>query len=69
MRVLIGVLIVMLMSGCSAKSDFKHMTFSGTMEMTEHVLGVKAAGRLVTLNVKEGDQVYKNQLLATFDRF
>ena len=69
MRVLIGVLIVILMSGCSAKSNFKRMTFSGTMEMTEHVLGVKAAGRLVTLNVKEGDQVYKDQLLATFDRF
>ena len=45
------------------------MTFSGTMEMTEHVLGVKAAGRLTTLNVKEGDLVKKGQLLATFDRF
>ena len=45
------------------------MTFSGTMEMTEHVLGVKAAGRLTTLNVKEGDAVKKGELLATFDRF
>lgn len=45
------------------------MTFSGTMEMTEHVLGVKASGRLTTLNVKEGDLVKKGQLLATFDRF
>ena len=45
------------------------MTFSGTMEMTEHVLGVKAAGRLVNLFVKEGDIVKKGQLLATFDRF
>ena len=32
------------------------MTFSGTMEMTEHVLGAKTAGRLTTLAVKEGDQ-------------
>jgi multidrug resistance efflux pump len=39
------------------------------MEMTEHVLGVKEAGRLTTLNVKEGDAVKKGQLLATFDRF
>ncbi len=45
------------------------MTFSGTMEMTEHVLGIKVAGRLTTLNVKEGDQVKQGQLLATFDRF
>jgi multidrug efflux pump subunit AcrA (membrane-fusion protein) len=45
------------------------MTFSGTMEMTEHVLGVKAAGRLTILNVKEGDVVKKGQRLATFDRF
>jgi len=69
MRILIGILAVILMSGCAQKNDFKHMTFSGTMEMTEHVLGVKVAGRLVTLNVKEGDTVKKDQLLATFDRF
>jgi len=59
----------MLMGGCSEKKDFKHMTFSGTMEMTEHVLGVKVAGRLTTLGVKEGDMVRRGQLLATFDRF
>jgi len=68
-RVLIALLTIVLMSGCSGKKDFKDMTFSGTMEMTEHVLGVKAAGRLATLNVKEGDKVHKGQLLATFDRF
>ena len=69
MRVLIGLLAVILIGGCSGKKDFKDMIFSGTMEMTEHVLGVKAAGRLTTLNVKEGDTVKKGQLLATFDRF
>ncbi|MBF0571040.1 MAG: HlyD family efflux transporter periplasmic adaptor subunit [Candidatus Omnitrophica bacterium] len=69
MRILIVLLAVALISGCSGKNDFKHMIFSGTMEMTEHVLGVKAAGRLTTLNVKEGDKVQKGQLLATFDRF
>ena len=69
MRALIGLLMIVLICGCSGKKDFKHMIFSGTMEMTEHVLGVKAAGRLETLNVKEGDQVQKGELLATFDRF
>jgi multidrug resistance efflux pump len=68
-RVFIVLLIGILISGCSGNKDFKHMTFSGTMEMTEHVLGVKASGRLTTLNVKEGDLVKKGQLLATFDRF
>jgi len=68
-RILIALLAVILISGCSQKNDFKHMIFSGTMEMTEHVLGVKVAGRLVILNVKEGDTVKKDQLLATFDRF
>ncbi len=69
MRVLIILLAAVLVCGCSGKKDFKHMTFSGTMEMTEHVLGVKAAGRLTTLSVTEGDTVKKGQLLATFDRF
>jgi multidrug resistance efflux pump len=68
-RVLIGLLIIILIGGCSGKKDFKHMTFSGTMEMTEHVLGVKGSGRLVNLFVKEGDHVHQGQLLATFDRF
>lgn len=69
MRALIILLIVVLVGGCSEKDKFKHMTFSGTMEMTEHVLGSKVAGRLVNLFVKEGDMVKKGQLLATFDRF
>lgn len=69
MRVLIGLLIVVLMGGCSGKKDIHHITFSGTMEMTEHVLGIKSAGRLTTLSVKEGDLVKRGQLLATFDRY
>ena len=69
MRVFIGLLVIILAGGCAGKNDFKKMTFSGTMEMTEHVLGAKTAGRLTTLTVREGDQVTKNQLLATFDRF
>jgi len=62
-------LLTLVAAGCSGKKDFKDMTFSGTMEMTEHVLGIKAAGRLTTLSVKEGDVVTKGQLLASFDRF
>jgi multidrug efflux pump subunit AcrA (membrane-fusion protein) len=68
-RILTCLLAVILICGCSGKKDFKNMVFSGTLEMTEHVLGVKAAGRLTTLNVKEGDLVREGQLLATYDRF
>jgi multidrug resistance efflux pump len=68
-RVFIVLLIAILIGGCTGKKDFKQMTFSGTMEMTEHVLGSKVAGRLVNLYVDEGDFVKKGQLLATFDRF
>jgi len=68
-RVFISLLAVFLISGCSGKKDFKDITFSGTMEMTEHVLGDKVSGRLVNLYVKEGDMVKKGELLATFDRF
>jgi len=61
--------MVVLISGCSEKKDFKNMIFSGTLEMTEHVLGAKVAGRLTTLNVKEGDWVTRGELLATLDRY
>lgn len=45
------------------------MAFSGTLEMTEHQLGAKAAGRVSTLLVQEGDKVTAGQLIATLDRY
>ena len=69
MRVLICLLSVVLITGCSEKKDFNQMTFSGTVEMTEHVLGPKVSGRLTMLTVKEGDVVKKDQFLASFDRY
>jgi multidrug efflux pump subunit AcrA (membrane-fusion protein) len=69
-RIIIGILaVVLICGGCARQKDIKNMTFSGTMEMTEHVLGAKVAGRLTTLNVDEGDIVKKGQLLATLERF
>jgi len=69
MRFLIYLLTMILASGCAEKKDIQHLTFSGTMEITEHVLGAKVAGRLNSLNVDEGDLVKKGELLATLDRF
>jgi hypothetical protein len=37
---------VFLIGGCTQQKDIRNMTFSGTMELTEHVLGAKVAGRL-----------------------
>ncbi len=68
-RVFIGILAVIFICGCGQQKNIKNMTFSGTMELTEHVLGAKTAGRLTTLSVDEGDLVKKGQLLATLDRF
>jgi len=62
----IGLFFVL---GCSAKSDVFNTKYSGTLELTEHVLGAKVAGRLNTLNVKEGDMVKASQVIATLDRF
>ncbi len=54
--------------GCS-KKGINEMTFSGTLEMTEHKLGSKVPGGLATLSVDEGDAVKAGQLLATVDRY
>lgn len=69
MRFLNCLLVIILLSGCSQKKEIQQLTFSGTMEITEHVLGAKVAGRLSTLAVDEGDLVKKGQLLATLDRY
>jgi HlyD family secretion protein len=68
-RFFIGILAAVLVCGCAQQKNIKNMTFSGTMELTEHVLGAKVAGRLTTLSVDEGDIVRKGQLLATLERF
>lgn len=69
MKSLIILMSIMLIGGCSAKPDAFSATYAGTLELTEHVLGAKVAGRLSTMNVKEGDFVKVNQLLATMDRY
>ncbi len=55
-----------MLTGCHQSID-NH--FSGTLELTEHSLGARAAGRLVSVRVEEGDTVSKGQLLATLDRY
>jgi multidrug resistance efflux pump len=61
-------LAAIVLNSCSGK-DIKNSTYSGTIELTEHVLGAKVAGRISSLLVQEGDLVKQGQVLATLDRF
>jgi HlyD family secretion protein len=56
-------------SVCHAKQKPKPNQFSGTLELTEHSLGARVAGRVTTLRVEDGQIVSKGQLIATLDRF
>ncbi len=45
------------------------LKLTGTLELTEHSLGARTAGRLTALLVDEGDQVKEGQLIGTLDRY
>lgn len=64
--VAIGVLVFL---GCSKSHNGRVLKFSGTLELTEHALGTKVAGRLASLNVDEGSAVKRGDLVGTMDRF
>lgn len=63
------VMAVLMCMGCSQQQTLQQMKFSGTVEITEHVLGFKAPGRVSTVVVNEGDHVKQGQQLATLDRY
>ena len=69
MKKLMFVLGFILILGCSARKDIFSQRYSGTLELTEHVLGAKVAGRVMTLVVQEGDLVQAGQVIATLDRY
>lgn len=61
---------MLLLLAVSCQQIFNHasLSYSGTLEMTEHSVGARVAGRLVSLLVEEGDEVKKGQLIGTLDR-
>ena len=61
--------LILFVLGCGQNHNPRKMKFSGTLELTEHALGAKAAGRITTLTVEEGEEVQRGQLLATTDRY
>lgn len=62
-------MLTLVFAGCGINSGAGDMSFSGTVEVTEHALGAKVAGRLITLNADEGQAVRQGDLVATLDRF
>jgi len=56
-------------AGCWRPGESADLKFSGTLELTEHSLGARVAGRLASLFVDEGSLVKKGQVIATLDRY
>src|SRR5579884_461568 len=49
------------------RADPNRLHLSGNIELTEADLSFKVAGRLVALNVREGDFVHKGEVIARLD--
>jgi len=63
------LLIVLFAASCEKLLLHSTLKCSGTFEMTEHSVGARVAGRLVTLDVDEGDEVRAGQRIGTLDRW
>jgi membrane fusion protein YbhG len=64
-----GFLIFLLMFLVSCGHGSSVIKLSGTLEMTEHTVGARVAGRIATLNFDEGSEVKRGDVLATLDRY
>ena len=63
------VLILFFIPGCGERGKERSYKFSGTLELTEHSVGARAAGRIDALYVDEGDIVKDGQVLGVLDRY
>lgn len=66
---LILIMAMLGLGGCRDLFRDGESAYSGIIEMTEYSLGSRVPGRVVTLNVTDGDSVKKDQLLATLDHY
>ncbi len=66
---IVVITLILFALGCGRSEAPRKMKFSGTLELTEHALGAKVAGRITTLTVQEGEDVKRGQLLSTMDRY
>lgn len=65
----IAAMIVAMVALIACNRQHDTIQLSGTLEMTEHSLGARIPGRLVTKTVMEGDEVKSGQLIGTLDRY
>ena len=68
LKLILPLFIFFALAGCHYHSK-DALKFSGTLELTEHSLGAKAAGRLTSVSVEEGETVAAGQVIATLDRY
>jgi len=68
------IILILLVLGVGAmvwfgqmKSRGKEIYYSGTIEAVQSELGFQVSGRVVAVNVREGDRVQKDQALASLD--
>lgn len=54
---------------CQRSPAPERLQLSGTLELTEHSLGARVAGRVAALLVDDGEEVKRDQPLATLDRY
>src|SRR5258706_15963173 len=58
----------LLRSGFFKKEDPNHIRLSGNIELTQIDVSFKVPGRIITLNVREGDRVTKGAVVAQIDQ-
>lgn len=68
-RVLSLFIFSVLIGGCQPKGNTGIVEGSGTLEIWEHAVGPRTAGKVTRLLVNEGDWVKNGQLLATLERY
>ena len=47
------IFAALILAGCSGNEKAKELRFSGTLELNEHSVGARAAGRIVSLAADE----------------
>lgn len=54
---------------CGRLPFTEKMKYTGTLEMTEHKVGARMAGRILRLNTDEGSSVRRDEVIAVLDRY
>ena len=66
---LLSLGLVVWLAGCSPRPPLSDMRFSGTVEMTEHSVGMPVPGRLAEVLVEEEQPVRQGQVIARLEHF